>query len=700
MRKNRRLTPNFTYNFMLVAAAVAITAVAVLTGARIQEGYDINVGYVSDAKITAPHDVENRVATEKNRQEAASAVDPLYKLDTEISQNILTSLNTFFEQAAKARNEKYNFATPYDIDDDSIEFASPSPLVAAGLLTRLSDNQFNLLINIDNDVYNGLKEQILIIGEQIISQGIEEVDARVLLTLQAEFAKLEWEEHLQSLGYEILADYIVPNKIIDEEATQRARDEKAAAVEPVYYLENQTIVDSGSIITEEIYQVMVDLGLVSTTYTENLLSILGVSIILVIIFLIFIIYVNYFYEKLKQNKKEALLLFTLYTLALAVTWSLRELTMHVLPVLIFAMLTAILLDKSLSVMLNICFIIIASIIVEGEADFLLYYLISGTLAIVNSRYVTERNKIIMVGIATSFVNFSLMTGIYLLFESTYTQDIFLNGAFAALNGIFSVIISVGSLPFWEAVFGVVTPIKLLDLANPNSPPLRRLAMEAPGTYHHSLIVANLAETAAYDIGANPNIARVGAYYHDIGKLKYPQYFSENQVGENPHDYLDPQSSVRVIVNHVDFGLEMANEAKLPQLIKDMIAQHHGNTLVKYFYHKAKKDDPEEEIDDKSYRYKHPIPQSREAAILMLADTVEAAIRSMTSKGKAMDEIKESVRELVKDKLDDGQLLESGLTIKDLEIIVDSFMRVFKGMYHKRIPYPKEEAKKETKKEES
>jgi hypothetical protein len=232
----------------------------------------------------------------------------------------------------------------------------------------------------------------------------------------------------------------------------------------------------------------------------------------------------------------------------------------------------------------------------------------------------------------------------------------------------------------------------LELTNPNNALLRRLIIEAPGTYHHSIIVANLAETGAYDIGANPALARVGGYYHDVGKLNYPLLFVENQAGENPHDHMDPYTSAGVIIGHISDGLDISAKGKLPRQIRDFIETHHGCSLIKIFYAKAKAED--EGADEGDFRYPHKKPDSREAAIVMLADTVEAAVRSMIPTGKTMDEVQEFITKLVREKLDDGQLRDSTLTIRDLDTVVSAFMRVFRGMYHERIPYPAEEKPKE------
>jgi putative nucleotidyltransferase with HDIG domain len=291
------------------------------------------------------------------------------------------------------------------------------------------------------------------------------------------------------------------------------------------------------------------------------------------------------------------------------------------------------------------------------------------------------------------VQFILSISISLITESSSTllvwPEVFTNAGFAALNGMLTVIVCMGSLSFWEVFFGVVTPVKLLDLTNPTNALLRRLTIEAPGTYHHSLIVANLAETAAYDIGANPHTARAGGYYHDIGKLRNPHFFIENIAGENPHDHMDPYNSVQLIVNHVSYGLSLAAEYRLPQFIRDIIKEHHGTSLMQYFFAKAKESNCDKEIDEKEFRYPYSVPQNRESACVMLADMVEAAVRSLIPRVKSVDEVRDQISALIRNKLNDGQLIDSQLSIKDVDIIENSFYRVLKGMYHERIPYPKD-----------
>jgi hypothetical protein len=256
-----------------------------------------------------------------------------------------------------------------------------------------------------------------------------------------------------------------------------------------------------------------------------------------------------------------------------------------------------------------------------------------------------------------------------------------------VNGILSSVLTIGFLPFWETAFGITTSVRLLELSNPNQTLLKRLLVEAPGTYHHSILVGNLAEAAAEEVGANALLARVGAYYHDIGKIKRPYFFIENQLSsENPHDKLAPSLSTLIITSHIKEGIEMAKEYKLPQSIIEIIQQHHGNSHLAYFYQKAlEKSNDENNVSINDFRYDYPKPRTKEAAIVMLADSVEAGVRSMQK--PTPNRIEAFVKKIITEKLQENQLEECDLTFRELDIITRAFVRVLKGIFHNRIEYP-------------
>ncbi|HCG99630.1 MAG TPA: hypothetical protein DE036_07545 [Actinobacteria bacterium] len=265
-------------------------------------------------------------------------------------------------------------------------------------------------------------------------------------------------------------------------------------------------------------------------------------------------------------------------------------------------------------------------------------------------------------------------------------EIMKNLGWGLLGGISMAVLTIGTLPFLEKVFGITTDIKLVELSYANQPLLRELMMKAPGTYNHSIMAGNLAENAAEEIGANPLLARVGAYYHDIGKIKRPLFFVENQIGcENPHDHTNPSLSCLIITSHVKEGIDLGKKYHLPPEILDIINEHHGTSIVAFFYHKAKESVVKETINEENYRYSGQRPKSKEAALVMLADSVEAAARTIAK--PTPGRIEQLIKRIVQSKLDDGQLNESNLTLNDIEKIIRSFTQLLTSLYHTRVEYP-------------
>ena len=401
----------------------------------------------------------------------------------------------------------------------------------------------------------------------------------------------------------------------------------------------------------------------------------------------------YFTPKVYHEEKQIVLLMLLtaatlllYDLFLSLSLSpvaeRAEQVGYLLPVAMGTMLITILLDVRLGVLIDLVLAIFAGLYTESTA-FAAVALIGGLVGCFGVSALGQRSDISRAAFSISIINACVIIALGMI-ESQSPDVICFGVLFGVCNGLISSIFTMGVLPYLENAFGITTSIKLLELANPSQPLLKKLLTEAPGTYHHCIMVGNLGEAAAEAIGANGLVVRLGAYYHDIGKLKRPYFFAENQFsGNNPHDNITPQLSTLIITSHVKDGIEMAKEAKLPPVIIQMIAQHHGDSLVSFFYYKAKDADPE--VKERDFRYEQSKPQTKEAAILMMADTVEAAVRS--KKNATPGQIEGFIRTLIKGKLNDGQFDECELTFRDLDQIATAFTRVINGIYHKRIEYP-------------
>ena len=297
----------------------------------------------------------------------------------------------------------------------------------------------------------------------------------------------------------------------------------------------------------------------------------------------------------------------------------------------------------------------------------------------------QRMRVLVSGLVSAFFVLAMIIGVRFL-TSAETMDLLHIGIWALSGSILSGVLAVALQPVFESAFHLATPSRLLEITNPNHPLMKRLMLEAPGTYHHSIIVANLAEAAADKIGANALLARAGAYYHDVGKLKRPGYFSENQRGPNPHEKTDPYVSAAILISHTKDGALIAQKSHVPPEVLDIILQHHGVTPVMFFYHKALQMADGKHVDINDFRYNGPKPQTKEASIVMLADTIEAAVRSMkdpTPKG-----IDQFIERLVRGKLEDGQLSDCQLSLRDIDQICEAFSEILKGVYHERIEYPK------------
>lgn len=377
----------------------------------------------------------------------------------------------------------------------------------------------------------------------------------------------------------------------------------------------------------------------------------------------------------------SLICFNLVNFLYLLTISKSETLLYIIPFATVSIISSILTkDKLFSAILST----MTAILLAPNLEWFIAMNIIAIVSIYNTSKLTNRMELVKNGFIIG-----AMQGIFsIIYSVVYNYDLKILTvilSFSLLSGFFTGMICLGILPYFENAFSILTDIKLLETGDYSSPLLKRLLLEAPGTFYHSIMVGALAEQAAAAIGANPILARVGAYYHDIGKLKRPVYFVENQGGlPNLHDELKPSLSALLLTSHPKDGYILAKQYGLPQEVLDIIIEHHGTTMVQYFYYKAV--ETGENINETDFRYVGPRPSSKESAIVMLADTVEAAVRASNDKSK--EGIENTIRYLIKYKIDDNQLNNCDIKLQDIEKIVQAFLKVLKAAYHERIQYPK------------
>jgi len=425
----------------------------------------------------------------------------------------------------------------------------------------------------------------------------------------------------------------------------------------------------------------------------SFLSGLGMFFLIVLGVGILFIYTLHFWPDFLTSKQLCLIVLLVISTALMgkVVILLPQVSNYFIPIAFLSILLSLLFVPYLSLVITLLLAVLFS--VSARSLEILPALISGGMVgIYSASFVHQRIDLPRGGVYVGISNLCAVIGMGLLNHHPLSQ-VASSGLWGMGNGLFSSILATGVLPYLETYFGITTDIKLVELTNLNLPLLKRLSIEAPGTYHHSIMVANLAEAGVEAIGANPLLARVGAYYHDIGKVLRPYFFFENYgvSKENYHERITPTLSSTIIISHVKDGVEFAQQSRLPQVIIDIIAQHHGNGLIAYFYREAllkmSKEGEKGSIDKESFRYPGPKPQTKEAAAVMLADSVEAAFRfspQTTSKGIATQ-----VKKVINNKLKDNQLDECDLTLKDTAKIIEAFVRVLSGAVHTRGRYPAE-----------
>jgi hypothetical protein len=637
--------------------------------------------------------VEDVKRTEQHRKEVAQKVEPV--LAPAEDDFIKTNLQTLQTSVIQIRKKN----VPNAEKRQEIE-----------VLFDLSGNQkrdfiINFLLNADDNSLHEAFDKSTLTLSNILRSGITEKDYEkdniekiILNNLVSNVSKRQ-----VSVITAMLEQVIVPNLVVDEFATEIARKNAQSSIKPyeVVFQKGDKILFEGEPVTRLKRDALRQAGY--NVYEFNWHGLLASYVIVFIGTLLFLYYMKFFEKEFLQPRYMAISAFLSLLLALIAVLLPTGASPYILPIPAFMILVSIFTKPRIAFISLVLLLSVMAIGYQYNIQYIVAFMLLSLLsaiAISQIRY-AERVDLIKTGFYIGLSGVIIVLSIYVLEKCLIDVSnvmIMKNCAYVLINGIVSAIIASGSLPLFERMFDIITPYGLAEYGDHNQKLLKRLQMDAPGTYHHSLMVSNLCEAAAEAIGADPILARVGALYHDIGKLERPLFFVENQsyfMIENPHKKFNPRISKMIITAHTTDGLKIAKKNKLPVVIQNFITQHHGEGLASYFYNQAIKEEGMENVKEEQFRYPGPKPNMKETAILMIADAVESAVRSL--KNPTPEEIEAMINKIIVERLNDGQLSDSPLTLKDLKVIAETFARILRGMQHNRIKYQEnlpEEVKKD------
>lgn len=682
---------------MLLVLVGSLLLFLLFSAASAPQRYSVTAGTISHQTITATKDVVDQITTEDRRRAAANAVEPTYHLSEGVSEEVLKATSSLFDELRTVQqygltlrdsNMTEDELRYHNFEDAELDYAQK--LVSGISLTRF---QATTLLRTNTMDYDDMVSVVTLAVENALNTTIREGQVKQSIQMIRQIVGYKVEISLsQNIVPIVLNACVKPNLVVEQESTDAARQKAMEEVEPVVYLQGQNIVREGERITLNQMEMLRELGLLEDNHYDLSLyggaALLVAASILVLLLLLHLLSPATLHD---LRRLAVVMLVLLLSEGLSVV-TVKLFHVYLAPITLGAMLLTGLLGAQAGIAGTVCLSLLISGLVAGNdsafstemVHLLLTGLVGGVTAVQFLKGKPQRLRIVLCGLLVAVTNMAVMLAVDLM-TSSNAEHVISNALWAMGGGALSGVLAVGLQPVFETAFNLATPSKLLELANPNQPLLRRLLIEAPGTYHHSIVVANLAEAAAEKIGANPLLARTGAYFHDVGKLKRPLYFKENQMGENPHDHTDPYVSAAIVTTHTRDGLQLAQKHHLPPEIQRIIAEHHGDTPVMYFYHKALQQADGKPVDIADFRYDGTRPATKESAIIMLADTIEAAVRSMpdpTPQG-----IERFIERLVRGKLEDGQLSNSPLSLRDIDGICEAFATVLNGVFHERIEYP-------------
>lgn len=671
-----------------VAALIFIVLYLIMMVAIIPARVDLDISKPSPKTIYAPRDSIDGYATERLRKAAEEAVPEVFDYNLEVLTEAHAKATLFFEkvfalQADQALSDEEKAVQLQDLLAEEISASALKTFLAADS-TTLMDLQGRLK-GLLAEIYNqGIKDSGLETARRYVNQ---------------EIALFPFGSELKRVSENLVQPLIKPNMIYNPEATADNREAALKEIDPVVILRRTLIISKGETVTERHLEQLESLGLVQGSQIDYP-GFAGLFLLLLAIFAAVGIYIALFVKNVYNSLSLIALLGLVVIITLIFAIAGNYFSGYLIPVAMGVILITVMFGTRLAVLMNIVLALLVGLITGGDFTFITVSLIGGLAAIYRLSRVSQRSDLSRAGLYVAAANSVIIIALFLFQGNLHSGYSFLKdigyGLLAGVgNGLFSAIVAIGLLPFLESGFGLTTAVTLLELSNPNNPLLRRLMTKAPGTYYHSIMVGNLAEGAAEAVGADSLLTRVGAYYHDIGKLKRPYFFVENQLsGANPHQKLSPNLSALIIGSHVRDGVELARQHRLPGIVQDIISQHHGNSLISFFYQQAleSKGKDKQQVSADQFRYEGPLPQTKEAAIIMLADAVEAGVRSLSK--PVINRVEALIRKVIKEKLNDGQMDECNLTLKELDQIGDSFVNIMTGIYHSRIEYPEKDLRAE------
>lgn len=654
------------------------------------ENVVLQEGEIADRSFRAPRTETfiSEIRTEERREEAYSdSRNIILSEDSSVGPSQIEDLDATLDAIEEIRTDDEQG------DDDPEQVRA----VAEGL----SEAQAESLLELSPGAWDRVSSEAIRLLEDVFAEEIPNEDVASVRDGMPQRTDSQMSASERNLAVALARPYVRANVEVDEEATIAAREEAAEDVEPVMLTvqAGQIIVREGDPVTRYHIEQLEYFGLLSPEQTWDQFS--GVVGLLSLVTLAMVLYLGKFTPDICRSRQLFLVgLVVAVPLVAGRFVLLNDDLLYMFPAAASIMLLAILIDFHVAVVVG-GFLGLYLGIVSGSSFEIAFVTILAAVAGAAVIWRAERTMTFLIAglsvMATTFIAASLF---YLMAGNLDMSNAGSLLVSSAVNGALSSSLTFLFFSLLGTLFGITTHLQLLELAHPNQPLLYRLTREAPGTYHHSIVVSNLAESAAERVGGDPLFARVAVMYHDIGKLMRPTFFIENQANRsNIHDSLDPRSSAQIILDHVADGVRMARKARVPKPIVDVIEQHHGTSLVKYFYNQAL--NAGEDVDEADFRYLGPKPQTREAGIILLADSVEAAVRSMSQSGSLYEEAKDDeagetvrkskldgiVERIMRDRIDDGQLDECDLTIKQIEEIRGIFVSILEGVYHPRIEYP-------------